>query len=629
MRRAHPRVPALLSWLCLGAVLILLAPPTALAAQGDTVGVIIPHPFGQLLRLSGSPRVAAGDTLIGRIGVISAGDSATLVGAGTGVPASPDSVRVETFNALDYNHYISNKLLSGYTTVSAAALDASSVAAPMVLGMGNNGVYYSPTGLRAHGGKPAAVRVYGTVQLLVSGPADFKSDLIVTRGNASAALILIANDAGGISFSSISAEAGMPVLVMTPGELRIAKASHLGAVAIAAGGLTLGRDVYLRFDHVVMDPFLALLQGGIIGGIPGGPPSSPLWGDSRAGGGGKGGPRPQSVALAGGYDFRKLANLRGGVHLSLADSLHGQIVVPDSADSAALVDYVAGAPIPPDSVQVAIHDTPDFTRYIQNKITGGYQTITSSNIAASSVASPLVLGLGNNGIYYAPTGLSVPGGQASALKVYGPVMILTSGQIVFSKDLAIVAGDATASLLFVADAAGMSGFTCNKISSPQVPLLVWTQGDANFKKANANPNVSIFASSLYLAKDQSFAYQHLVMDPVIDYYANGNAVSAVAPPGPAPVHEPARLSLNLMRNPARTTVGFQLALPRAGKVSLDIFDVGGRRVRHLEPGRLSAGIHPIVWDGRLSGGERAASGAYFARLSAPGGAVTKRFVLIR
>jgi hypothetical protein len=66
---------------------------------------------------------------------------------------------------------------------------------------------------------------------------------------------------------------------------------------------------------------------------------------------------------------------------------------------------------------------------------------------------------------------------------------------------------------------------------------------------------------------------------------------------------------------SRTLVRF--TLPGESDVTLDVLDVGGRRVRSLLRGeRRSAGAYALEWDGRSDGGARAASGIYFVRLLA-------------
>lgn len=83
-------------------------------------------------------------------------------------------------------------------------------------------------------------------------------------------------------------------------------------------------------------------------------------------------------------------------------------------------------------------------------------------------------------------------------------------------------------------------------------------------------------------------------------------------------------------NPTRggTTITFHL--PRRLPVSLEVFDVRGRRVRTLlHRAMLDAGPHQAVWWG-LDGNDRPVrSGVFFYRLTAGGVELTRRLTLIR
>jgi len=85
---------------------------------------------------------------------------------------------------------------------------------------------------------------------------------------------------------------------------------------------------------------------------------------------------------------------------------------------------------------------------------------------------------------------------------------------------------------------------------------------------------------------------------------------------------------------SRTTITFDLA--RSAPVSLNVYDVAGRRVRSLIDGgaALEAGAHTAEWNGLDDNGRRVAAGLYFARLEARGGAAaeagqTRRMVVTR
>lgn len=81
-------------------------------------------------------------------------------------------------------------------------------------------------------------------------------------------------------------------------------------------------------------------------------------------------------------------------------------------------------------------------------------------------------------------------------------------------------------------------------------------------------------------------------------------------------------------NPARANTRFEFALPRGGPVTLDVLDLQGRLVQRLASGTVTAGRYAQQWDRATTTGGRAAAGVYFARLSAPGGSLTRRFVLV-
>ena len=77
----------------------------------------------------------------------------------------------------------------------------------------------------------------------------------------------------------------------------------------------------------------------------------------------------------------------------------------------------------------------------------------------------------------------------------------------------------------------------------------------------------------------------------------------------------------------RTELRFELAA--GGPVLLELFDVQGRRVRTLVSGRLAAGEHRVLWQGRDDGGRDLPSGLYLARFRADGVQRTAKLMLAR
>ena len=76
-----------------------------------------------------------------------------------------------------------------------------------------------------------------------------------------------------------------------------------------------------------------------------------------------------------------------------------------------------------------------------------------------------------------------------------------------------------------------------------------------------------------------------------------------------------------------TRIAFQL--PSSGRVHLDIYDIGGRRVRSLVNANLDAGARSAFWDGRNDAGQPVASGVYLYRLEMSGKMLSKRLVIVR
>ena len=76
-----------------------------------------------------------------------------------------------------------------------------------------------------------------------------------------------------------------------------------------------------------------------------------------------------------------------------------------------------------------------------------------------------------------------------------------------------------------------------------------------------------------------------------------------------------------------TTIEFKVTTP--GFVSLEIFDVRGRRVRTLIRENRETGWHEAVWDGRDDSGGHLAAGTYFYRLRQPDFESTRKMSLVK
>ena len=82
-------------------------------------------------------------------------------------------------------------------------------------------------------------------------------------------------------------------------------------------------------------------------------------------------------------------------------------------------------------------------------------------------------------------------------------------------------------------------------------------------------------------------------------------------------------------NPFNPTTLIQYALPEDAHVSLEVYDMMGRRVATLINGQLAAGRYESSWNGRSDSGSPVASGVYLYRLTAGTFSETKTMLLMK
>lgn len=83
-------------------------------------------------------------------------------------------------------------------------------------------------------------------------------------------------------------------------------------------------------------------------------------------------------------------------------------------------------------------------------------------------------------------------------------------------------------------------------------------------------------------------------------------------------------------NPLTSGAQVRFDLARGADITLEVFDLSGRRVRTLARGAYPAGVHQRRWDARRDDGTAAGAGLYFIRMTGPGmPAQTARAVVVR
>ncbi len=82
-------------------------------------------------------------------------------------------------------------------------------------------------------------------------------------------------------------------------------------------------------------------------------------------------------------------------------------------------------------------------------------------------------------------------------------------------------------------------------------------------------------------------------------------------------------------NPFNRGTNISFALSSSQEVTLEIFDMNGRRISMLHDGLLPAGQHEINWNGISDSGEPSSAGIYFYRLKAAGQIESMRMLRVR
>jgi hypothetical protein len=95
-------------------------------------------------------------------------------------------------------------------------------------------------------------------------------------------------------------------------------------------------------------------------------------------------------------------------------------------------------------------------------------------------------------------------------------------------------------------------------------------------------------------------------------------------------HYPAQFVLSQnYPNPFNPSTAIEFTLPRSGQVTLEVYDIVGRKVRTLVSEAVTAGTKRVIWDGCNSDGAAVASGVYFYRITASDFSETRKMLLLK
>jgi hypothetical protein len=98
--------------------------------------------------------------------------------------------------------------------------------------------------------------------------------------------------------------------------------------------------------------------------------------------------------------------------------------------------------------------------------------------------------------------------------------------------------------------------------------------------------------------------------------------------GPLPVGRireiPKEYALSIYPNPFNPATTLEFALPKAGLVQVNVYDIIGRLVNEVVSGEFEAGFHKVNFDA-----SSLPSGLYFARINSRDFVMTKKLMLVK
>jgi len=121
---------------------------------------------------------------------------------------------------------------------------------------------------------------------------------------------------------------------------------------------------------------------------------------------------------------------------------------------------------------------------------------------------------------------------------------------------------------------------------------------------------SLYGRLMYIEIADAAASGHINIDEIIE-----SAVPLPPPDTPFPGH-----LFDPYPNPFNTGVVIPLRIDRDASITIDVFDVSGRRVKRIFSGDVRLGLFSMRWEGIDERGNAVSAGTYFLRVEADGAA---------
>ncbi len=162
----------------------------------------------------------------------------------------------------------------------------------------------------------------------------------------------------------------------------------------------------------------------------------------------------------------------------------------------------------------------------------------------------------------------------------------------------------------------LDGHTLIVPGSRQLTFYDWPDldGPAEFKGRLQYPaDAAGFWGSRAMVTDQAIVIQH--HDGTVGSWPLPEGMLSGVPEDDSMPH-PKNLMVSSHPNPFNPSCEIRFTMPEDAEVSVEIYDLQGRRVRSILNANAYAGHHSVRWDGRNGDGQMVAAGVYLARVKA-------------
>ena len=220
------------------------------------------------------------------------------------------------------------------------------------------------------------------------------------------------------------------------------------------------------------------------------------------------------------------------------------------------------------------------------------------------------------------------------------VLVAVSDSVT-GKDFSLEVGGSISGHVYGEGGLPLSGVNVTAYSLPETPLGFFTKVDATSEDGSYKigglrtgwykVEINYCGSMFYNNKSSLTAADsvHVTM-PDNTPGINFNYPSAVGDEENQTTSRPAEFELNQnYPNPFNPSTKIEFALLHSGFVSLDLYDILGRKVRTLVSEYMSSGYKSVLWDGKNDDGKDVTSGIYFYRLTVGDFSEAKKMLLLK